>query len=147
MKKLFVTLSLLFAFTTLTSAQDFSMSAILSEAAPIIELVEGEYNQEIVRMEYDIISSTTKSSYRELVAGYTYGIFAFGDYRIKDLDIRVYKSVDGEWMLVKKDEEAQDPAIVFIEPSVTGTYRIDISAYEFEPGYSAAHYGLIICHE
>ncbi len=147
MKKLFVTLSLLFAFTTLTSAQDFSMSAILSEAAPIIELVEGEYNQEIVRMEYDIISSTTKSSYRELVAGYTYGIFAFGDYRIKDLDIRVYKSVDGEWILVKKDEEAQDPAIVFIEPSVTGTYRIDISAYEFESGYSAAHYGLIICHE
>ncbi len=128
-------------------AQDIYMCNILEVAAPIVEYIEVENSQEIVRMEFDIVSSGPKFTYRDLHSGYTYGICAFGDYRIEDLDIKVYKDVDGEPVLVKKDIDSSDIAMIVVEPSSTGSYIIEISAYKFVEGYSVGHYGLIIFHE
>ena len=142
-------ISLVVAISSLVimSAQDISMRNILKVAAPIVEYVEVENNQEIVHMEFDIAQASPKYAFRMLHTGYTYGICAFGDYRVADLDIRVYKDVDGEMVLIKKDEDASDVATVVIEPTASGNYIIEISAYKFVDGYDVGHYGLIIFHE
>lgn len=121
-----------------------SMVPIMNVANPIIETVETE-GLEIVRMEFDIIK-TTKESYRTLHADLDYAILAFGDYRISDIDIKVYKDVDGNWFEITKDEDSESQALVTVSPSATGLYKFEIKAYEFIEGYSAAHYGLLICH-
>lgn len=150
MKKitLLVALFALSAFNSIHS-QEISMSNILELAAPIVELIEVENDQEIVHMEFDILSSSASSkiTMRTLYSGCTYGICAFGDYRISDLDIKVYKDMDGEPVLLKKDDDASDVAVVTIEPSSTGSYIIEISSYKFVEGYSSGHYGLIIFHQ
>ena len=138
-------------FFALTAAFMFgqsetSMAPILEEAVPIIETIEGE-DLEIVRMEFDIIGEDTKATYRYLHEGWEYAIIAFGDYRVKDMDVIVYKDVDGTWVEITKDEDIDATAVVTVEPSYTAQYMIEIDCWEFEPGYSVAHYGLIICHE
>ncbi len=142
---------LLFIFFALTASFIFgqsetSMAPILEEAVPIIETIEGE-DLEIVRMEFDIIGEDTKATYRYLHEGWEYAIIAFGDYRVKDMDVIVYKDVDGTWVEITKDEDIDATAVVTVEPSYTAQYMIEIDCWEFEPGYSVAHYGLIICHE
>ena len=146
MKRLSVVL-LVFGAVLSMFAQDISMRNILEISAPIVQYLEVDNDQEIVRMEFDIVASEPKYTFRTLYAGYTYGICAFGDYRIADLDIKVYKSVDDELLLLRKDEDSSDVATVIVEPSVTGEYVIEISAYEFVEGYSVGHYGLVIFHE
>lgn len=147
MKKLFLIipvflLSIGFAY----SQSETSMAPILEEALPIIETIEDE-DLEIVRMEFDIIGEDTKSTYRYLHEGWEYAIIAFGDFRVADMDVKIYKDVDGNWMEITKDEDIDATAVVTVEPSSTAQYMIEIECYEFEPGYSVAHYGLIICHE
>lgn len=126
--------------------EELSMKGILEAASPYVNLIEREMGQEIVRMEFDIIQET-KSTFRTLTSEYTYGICAFGDYRIEDIDIKVYKWTNEKWVLVEKDEDAENLACVNISPYSTSDYRIDISVYKFASGYSGGHYGLIIYHE
>lgn len=122
-----------------------SMAPILAEALPIVREVEGK-EFEIVRMEFDLVSET-KTTYRSLYQQWSYGVIAFGDYRLEDIDVAVYKDVDGKWFLVEKDTDARSKAAVVIKPSSSGTYRIDVKAYKFKPGYSVGRYGLVVFHE
>jgi hypothetical protein len=146
MKKLFLIVPiLLLSLGYAYSQSETSMAPILEVAVPIIETIEDE-NLEIVRMEFDIVGESAKATYRYLHEGYEYAIIAFGDYRVKDMDVKVYKDVDGTWVEITKDEDIDATAIVTVEPSYTAQYMIEIQCYEFEAGYSVAHYGLIICH-
>ena len=122
-----------------------SMEPIMAAAKPLVEEIEGG-NYEIVRMEYDLIF-TEKSTYRTLFDGYTYGIVAFGDYRIKDIDISVYVKSRGDWKLFEEDTENDDVATVSIKPRIKEEYKIVISVYKFNKDYSVGHYGLMIFHE
>jgi hypothetical protein len=122
-----------------------SMEPILAAAKPLVEEIEGA-DYEIVRMEYDLIFSE-KSTYRTLFEGWTYGIAAFGDYRIKDIDVSVYKKSKGNWALVEEDAENDDVATVSIKPRDKEEYKIVISVYKFNKDYTAGHYGLMIFHE
>ncbi len=121
------------------------MRPILADALPIVQQLEEE-GMEIVKMDFDILSDV-KTAYRELHEAWNYGIIAFGDYRFEDIDIEVFKDVDGSWVAIKSDTEAIPQAGVTVEPSATGTYRIDIKAYKFKEGFETGHYGLIIFHE
>ncbi len=125
--------------------EEISMKAILSDAGGYAQKIEMEMGQEIVRMEFDILQ-TSKESYRVLVDKYEYGIFAFGDYRIADIDIKIYKWVNNQWNLITKDQDANPNAVVTIKPSYSGEYKIVISAYKFTEGYDIGHYGLIVFH-
>ena len=122
-----------------------SMEPIMAAAKPLVKEIEGG-NYEIVRMEYDLIF-TEKSTFRTLFDGYTYGIAAFGDYRIKDIDISVYVKSRGDWKLFEEDAENDDVATVSIKPRIKEEYKIVISVYKFNKGYSVGHYGLMIFHE
>lgn len=141
---------LLFAFVcsinTYAQKEEVSMYSILENAGKYLNYIERELGQEIVRMEFDIIHSS-KQTFRTLTDDYTYGICAFGDHRIKDIDVKVYKWVNEQWVLIEKDEDSESVAVVTISPSTTAEYKIVISAYSFEDGYEAGHYGLMIFHE
>ena len=103
MKKIICLIMLLGSFfTSNAQKEEISMSAIMTDAIEYIKLIEMEYGQEIVRMEFDIINST-KQFIRTLTSNYEYGIVAFGDYRIKDIDINVYKLTNGQWTLIEQD--------------------------------------------
>ena len=122
-----------------------SMEPILAAARPLVEEIEdGDF--EIVRMEYDLVFGE-KSTYRTLFDGWTYGIAAFGDYRIKDIDLSVYKKSNGRWKLVEEDAENDDVATVTIKPRTKEEYKIVVSVYRFNKGYNVGHYGLMIFHE
>ncbi len=123
-----------------------SMSPIMSKAKELMNYIEDEQNLEIVRMEFDILSSS-KSTFRSLSSSYTYTIIAFGDYRFKDIDVKVYRKSGGEWTLVEEDVDTSSVAVVSVKPSYTAEYKIVISAYKFNDGYDVGHYGLFICHE
>jgi len=128
------------------SAQDgTSMAPILKDASPYIVFLE-EKGFEIVRMEFDIINGT-ETTFRTLHNGWEYGVIAFGDYRIADIDVKVYKKIGSQWVLISEDEKSDSEAVVTVKPSYTGEYKIEIIPYEFKDGYRAAHYGLIIFHE
>lgn len=143
---------LLIAFLTLSTLSSFaitretSMVPILSDADDIVKLFEQEKDMEIVRMEFDILS-TTKSTTRVLSKGWNYFIIAFGDYRFKDIDLKVYRNDNGSWTLVDQDNESNEFALVAISPEYNAEYKIEITAYSFKEGYNAGHYGLVIAHE
>lgn len=120
-----------------------SMMPILEKTNPIVKSIESK-NLEIVRMEFDIVSEKKTTSWRTLYKGVKYGIMAYGDYRVKDLDISILKYEDAKWSRVIKDKKEDSYAIVYITPEKTREYKIEISVYEFHGNYKAAHYGLLI---
>ena len=147
MKKQFVLLmALVCSLNLFAQKEEVSMYSILESAGKYLNYIERELGQEIVRMEFDIIRDT-KQTFRTLTDDYTYGICVFGDHRIKDIDVKVYKWVNEQWVLIEKDEDTSSVAVVTISPSSTADYKIVISAYSFEDGYSAGHYGLLVFHE
>ena len=77
----------------------------------------------------------------------THGIAAFGDYRIKDIDITVYIERKGKWKKIEDDAENDDVATVSIKPRSDEEYKIVISVYKFNRHYSVGHYSLKIFHE
>ena len=132
-------------YSHLDNEKGTSMEPILAAAEPLVEEIE-DNGYEIVRMEYDLIFGN-KSTFRKLFDGWTYGIAAFGDYRIKDIDVTVYKEVRGRWEKVEEDAENDDVATVSITPRKDEEYKIEISVYKFNEGYTVGHYGLLIFHE
>ena len=155
MKMLFlIIVTCIFAAGTSLAQKDYSyldndkgtsMEPILAAAKPLVEEIEDE-DFEIVRMEFDLIFGK-KSTYRTLFDGWTYGIAAFGDYRIKDIDLTIYKKSRGVWKKVEEDAENDDVATVSIKPRDKEEYKIEISVYKFNKGYKVGHYGLMIFHE
>lgn len=117
----------------------------MAEAKPLVEKIESE-DFELVRMEYDLIIDK-KSTYRTLYEGLTYGLAAFGDYRIKVIDSTVNKKRKGKWTKVEQDAENDYVATVSIKPRADEEYKIVQSVYKFNKDYSVGHYGLMIFHE
>lgn len=132
-------------YSYLDNDKGTSMEPILARAEPLVKEIESD-DYEIVRMEYDLIF-TEKDTYRNLYEGWTYGIAAFGDYRIKDIDVTVYKQSRGEWKKIVEDAENDDVATVSIKPRQNEEYKIVISVYKFNKDYNVGHYGLIVFHE
>jgi hypothetical protein len=132
-------------YSYLDNERGTSMEPILARAEPLVKEIERD-DYEIVRMEYDLIF-TEKDTYRTLHEGWTYGIAAFGDYRIKDIDVTVYKQSRGSWKKLVEDAENDDVATVSIKPRQNEEYKIVISVYKFNKDYNVGHYGLIVFHE
>jgi hypothetical protein len=100
---------------------------------------------EIVRIEFDLLFDS-KVSYRTLSKGYTYGILAWGDYRIQTLVVRIYKKVDGEWKYFADGNETGNASTIKFETTATEEYKFEIKLLQFAQGYQAGHYGLIVFH-
>lgn len=148
MKHYFIILVLLLLSRLNIKAQDdgTTMVPIMEKTQSFVNYVENEMKQEIVRIEMDILTKT-KTTFRNLQEGYTYQIMAYGDYRFKDIDVAVYRWDGSEWKIMNKDSDDNGLAIVTIIPTTTADYKIEITAFKFNEGYTAGHYGLIVCHE
>jgi hypothetical protein len=145
--KSFVLTTCLTCLTICSFAQTRSMGSdgILGKLETVIDAAE-ERDMEVVRIEADIIR-TTKESIRTLDPSYSYTIIAVGSDRIADLDIEVYKMIDGEWTLLKKDTDDQNVAGVEVKPSNYAEYKVVVTAYKFNEGYEVGHYGLVYIHD
>jgi len=131
-------------YRELDNEKGISVKPIMAKSLPLVEEFENK-GFEIVRIEFDLIFDS-KTTLRNLHKGYVYAIVAFGDYRVADIDIEVYKDVDGKWILIEKDTDEKSTAVITTEPSSKGLYRIDVKVYKFEADYKAGHYGVMILH-
>jgi hypothetical protein len=124
-----------------------TMKGIMDDMTEYVYFLEDSLSQEIVHVQADIITNNGATFSRTLHEGWTYGIAAFGDWRIKDLDITVYKDVEGEWVEVVSDDESDNHPVVTVEPYETNKYMIELTVYKWDEDFSAAHYGMLIYHE
>ena len=148
MRKLFFLSLVLVSIPSLMHADMYTtMKGIMDDMTEYVYFLEDSLNQEIVHVQADIITNNGATFSRTLHEGWTYGIAAFGDWRIKDLDITVYEDVDGEWVEVISDNESDNHPVVTIEPYETNKYMVELTVYKWDEDYSAAHYGMLIYHE
>jgi len=124
-----------------------TMKEIINTMEGYVIFLEDSLDQEIVHLQADIIGTEGTSFTRTLHEGWTYGVTAFGDWRINDLDITIYKDVDGQWVEIEKDEAVNNHPTISVVPSSTGTYLIELSVYAFNEDYTVAHYGMLVYHE
>jgi len=138
--------------TAVLFADQFTtMKQIISDLSAYVTYYEDSLNQEIVHISADIIGKDGITFTRTFHQGYTYGITAIADWRVKDLDITIYKDVDGDWVEVESDDEIDNHPNVYISPSATAEYMVEIKVYTFNEdngtAYTVAHYGLLVYHE
>lgn len=133
--------------TTMFAQRDdgTSMQPIIERANSVVDLLEKK-NMEVVRIEMDIVSDE-KATARVLSDSWEYGAIAIADDRIADLDIYVFKEVDGNWVQVKKDDTDDATPAVTIKPTSTSVYKFVIKAHKYNGEFTAAHYALLIYHE
>lgn len=142
---------LLIIFTIISifsySQDERSMKPIMNYMDEVVSAVE-EKGSEVVRIEYDIVSTDVKISYRILSSGWNYSIGLLGDERAIDMDIEVYKqNADGTYTFITSDKSVSDYAIVYVTPTENAWYKFVVKCYKFKEGYNACHYGLIVVHE
>ncbi len=142
-----IVLFLFFSQSVMAIDRDVSMKGTIETLYEYVNYLEDSLSQEIVHLHADIITEDGITFTRTLYEGWNYGIAAFGDRRINDLDIIVYKEVDGEWREITKDNKTDAHPVVSVKPSHTGKYLIELKVYKFNNNYSAAHYGMVIFHE
>lgn len=122
-----------------------SMLPVIFDLDTLVKIIEEEQSAEIVRMEFDILK-TKKYSIRTLYQGWNYIIFVYGDYRIKQIDLKIYKKVDRKWQYISTGEIMANTSTILEKPKSTAEYKFEIIANEFNEGYSAGHYAIIIYH-
>jgi len=143
-----IVFALVLLIPTFLRADEYtSMKDVIIEMAGYVAFLEDSLDQEIVHMQADIITEDGKTFTRTLHEGWTYGVTAYGDWRVDDLDITIYKDVDGEWVKITGDEATNNHPMVTVKPSTTGIYLIELEVYSFNKDYTAAHYGMLIYHE
>ncbi|MDH4211148.1 MAG: hypothetical protein OEV79_06830 [candidate division WOR-3 bacterium] len=148
MRKLLFLSLVLFGVPSLMHADVYTtMKGIMDDMTEYVYFLEDSLNQEIVHVQADIITNSGATFSRTLHEGWIYGIAAFGDWRIKDLDITVYMDVEGEWVEVISDDESDNHPVVTVEPYETNKYMVELTVYKWEEDFSAAHYGMLIYHE
>ena len=120
---------------------------LYKDGAAFVKQIDDQ-GDEIVRIEYDLLFSS-KETFRTLTSDWIYVIYAFADEGLKELNLKVYEYDDllEEWNLVGEDTLTGRYATLNITPSVTAQYKIEIIAGEFNEGYTATRYGLLIYHD
>ena len=104
--------------STLDNENGTSMLPIIDGLEATVKAVENE-KAEIVRMEFDLIfKDASKESQRWLFPDYTYGLMVWGDYRIKQMAINVYKqNAKGDWDFVSTGVNKDFISTVYITPT------------------------------
>jgi hypothetical protein len=125
-----------------------SMKPVVGEMQDIIDTFEQD-SLEIVHIEFDLIfADRTREVFRTLYSGYTYGVFVYGDYRIKQLGVNLYKKDGDNWIWVKsgKVDSNSNTTSVLLEIDETNQYKVELISNEMEEGYTAGHYAMYLFH-
>ena len=128
-----------------------TMTTAMVECAEVVQEVEDDLDMEIVHIQFDLVTNTEwKWTYRDLHKGWTYVIYAAGEYvKVADLDIKLKQLniYTNEWEEVAEDVTSDFSGVVGVSPPITGRYAIGIKVAEFEDGYNNTHYYILIAHE
>lgn len=85
-------------------------------------------------------------TFRTLYNSYVYTVLIYSSHTIEEIDVEVYKEVDGNWVLVTNGDIIRDHEVVKIKPTTSGLYLIKIIETKFKEGYDTGYYGMIIMH-
>jgi hypothetical protein len=125
-----------------------SMKPIINEMNDVVEALETD-SLEIVHIEFDLLfADHTREIVRTLSSGYNYAVFLYGDYRIKQAGINLYRLNDDTWSWVKSgtvDSESNTTSLM-INVEETGQYKIELTANTMQEGYTVGHYALYLMH-
>lgn len=145
MKYLLTFLALCFA---LLSPAQSSMQPIYLLATKAVSEIEKD-GFEIVRLEFDILStgSPSRATVRNLYPAYEYQIFAFGDERIKSLEIEMYIDQNGEWSSVSKQTSNESSVGITYRPTQSAQFLFEVRVTEFAESYNAGHFVLLAAHD
>ncbi len=128
--------------------QETSMKDIIAGFKAAVDLAEDSLEQEVVFLQADLIGTNIASFTYTLHKDWTYGFAVFGDWRIDEIGVEVYKKSGGEWKEYKSGERAAGYASVDgMEVSKTVECLFEIEVYEFAEDYDVGHYGAILFHE
>jgi len=154
MKKLIILSFCIFSFSfgyaqsgkELDNENGTSMMPIVDGMNDVIKVLE-EKKLEIVHIEFDLLfQDRDKEIIRNLSAGYKYSFLAYGDYRIKQVGLNLYKEENGVWKYIKTGDVSNGATTLIIDVEETAKYKIVLIGGEFADEYKAGHYGIFIMH-
>jgi len=123
-----------------------SMKDIIESVSDKTKTLEDINDQEIVNITVDLLVGTTgqKFVYRYLDNNFDYKILAFGDRRIKSLNVEVRKKSGDNW--IKVDRVKGQNAELDIFPDNRAFYEFTISVEDFNDDNSAGHFAFFLYH-
>jgi hypothetical protein len=150
MKKIIFLFALLviFASAKISQAQvsETTMKDITESVTDKIKTLEDVNDMEIVNITTDLLVGTggQKFVYRYLDNNFDYKILAFGDRRIRSLNVEVRKKSGDTW--IKVDKASGLNAELDIFPDSRAFYEFTISVEEFKGDNSAGHFAFFLYH-
>jgi len=139
--------ALILAHDDCLNCSHLSNNGIRSNLKYIVCQLETE-ELEVVHIESDILMNSPKEIYRTLDKNYSYRIAALSSDRIEDVDLEVYRKVDGSWKSIGKDDDFTNVAVVDVKPTTTIEYKFVVTAFKFaSESKKSGHYALIFFHD
>ena len=141
---LFFTANAKYSFSQISET---SMKDIIETFSDKIKTLEDVKDMEIVNTTIDLLVNTTgeKYVYRYLDNSFYYNVIAFGDRRIKKINIDVRKKSAEKW--IKVDNVSGENAELELFPDTRAFYEFTISVVEFNGENNAGHFALLIYHK
>lgn len=138
---------LLFFTSSPVQAQtnDISAKALITGLQQTID--DAAYNGErVIQVSIgNIHRDSVRNIFRILTERKRYRILAFSESsEIKDIDLRVYRSIDDNWVMEIQDRGDSPRGQVYFEPSVTALYRIVIDAYGYKESIDYGKFAMLI---
>lgn len=127
MKKIGVLFLLSLISLSFWAQNNKSVVSIISQTSDYIQLIEQNYEKQIVHIQYDVIIGE-KEVFRQLFADVQYGIIVVPDENLSDVNLVVQQIIGNEWVTVEDDLTDEGVAMVYYTPSETGVYRFLITS-------------------
>ncbi|MBN2662331.1 MAG: hypothetical protein JXR68_01670 [Bacteroidales bacterium] len=127
MKKIAILVLLSLISFSFWAQNNKSIVPIITQTSDYIQLIEQNYEKQIVLIQYDVIISE-KEVFRQLFANAQYGIIVVPDDNLSDVNIEVQQVIDNEWVTIEDDLTAEGVAMVYFTPTETGVYRFFITS-------------------
>lgn len=140
-------IALFLVSSTLLKAQN-SVNTIFLKGVFTAQTLEEE-GLEIVRIEYDIISNSSKQklTVRRFSPNYKYYVLGFTDESIEGFKMNLYREMDDEWQVTQtKNSDENSIAIMEFDPPAAETFPVQFTVTDFANGANAGYFGIIVAH-
>jgi len=123
-----------------------TMQDILETVNKKVVQLEEKDDQEIVNITLDLlVNKGSKKVYRYLDPAYNYTMEVFGDRRVENLKVQIYKKpASGEWEYVSGFTDKNPFTMIY--PKSNEQYEFTVSVEGFKEDYSAGHFALLLYH-
>lgn len=146
MKKIILSVAILFGATMLTNAQtSTSIKPIMEKGLEFVKEIEKKYDNKaiITKAEFDFALDDNYTMI-DLTNSLTYVFAGLGDDNIADISLVVYKNENGTWVKVSEDSEFKSSAVISYQPPSAGEYAVDIKVNKYNSVDKIGHVALFI---